>query len=137
MMAAMILVFSTATLLMFFVSYCRSLTADHSRKPLSEEVRDVTGIGAGVGAGVSSAEYMRIVQLLKLCPERPEDRAGLRAVQIYYELLQVMQSTVARLAPSLNAWTETERAGCTYFAAVALDRRISFSREMLAQQGDS
>lgn len=133
MMAAMILVFSTATLLMFFVSYCRSLTAGHSRKPLSEEVRDVTGIGAGV----SSDEYMRIVQLLKLCPERPEDRAGLRAVQIYYELLQVLQSTVARLAPSLNAWTETERAGCTYFAAVALDRRISFSREMLAQQGDS
>jgi hypothetical protein len=133
MMAAMILVFSVATLLMFFVSYCRSLTAGHSRQPLSEEVRDV----AGVGGAVSSAEYTRIIQLLKLCPERPEDRAGLRAVQIYYDLLQVLQSTVARLAPSLKAWTETERAACAYFAAVALDRRISFSREMLAQQGDS
>jgi hypothetical protein len=133
MMAAMILVFSLATLLMFFISYCRSLTAAHSRKALSEEVRDVTGIRADV----SSQEYARIIQLLKLCPERPEDRGGLRAVQIYYDLLRMLQSTVARLAPSLNAWTKNELAGCTYFAAVALDRRISFSREMLAQQADS
>ena len=133
MMAAMILVFSLATLLMFFVSYCRSLTAAHSRKPLSEEVRDVTGIGTGA----TSAEYTRIIQLLKLCPERPEDRAGLRAVEIYYDLLHVLQSTVAILAPSLKAWTEAEREGCAYFAAVALDRRISFSRETLAQQADS
>ena len=133
MMAAVILAFSLATLLMFFVSYCRSLTAAHSGKPLSEEVRDVTGIGTGV----TSAEYTRIIQLLQLCPERPEDRAGLRAVDIYFDLLQVLQSTVARLAPSLKSWTETERQGCTYFAAVALERRISFSREILAQQADS
>ncbi len=133
MMAAMILTFSLVTLFMFFVSYCRSLTAAHSLKPLSAEVRDVTGIGTEA----TSAEYTRIIQLLKLCPERPEDRAGLRAVEIYYDLLRMLQSTVAKLAPSLRAWTETERAGCTYFAAVALDRRIAFSREILAQQVDA
>jgi hypothetical protein len=133
MMAAMILVFSVATLLMFFISYCRSLTAAHSRKTLSEEVRDVTGIHAGV----PSQEYARVIQLLKLCPERPEDRGGLRAVQTYYDLLRFLQVTVAKLAPSLKAWTASELAGCTYFAAVALDRRISFSREMLSRQAES
>ncbi len=44
MMAAIILVFSSLTLMMFFVSYCRSLMASSANHPLSEEVRDVTGI---------------------------------------------------------------------------------------------
>jgi hypothetical protein len=30
-----------------------------------------------------------------------------------------------------------ERGQCTYFAAVTLDRRIAFSRDMLAQQMDA
>jgi hypothetical protein len=39
--------------------------------------------------------------------------------------------------PGLKAWMEQEQANCVYFAAVTLDRRISFNREMLAQQVDS
>jgi hypothetical protein len=41
------------------------------------------------------------------------------------------------MVPSLAAWTESERGQCTYFAAVALDRRIAFSRDMFAQQMES
>jgi hypothetical protein len=37
----------------------------------------------------------------------------------------------------MRAWAESERGHCAYFAAVALERRISFSRDMLAQQMDS
>jgi hypothetical protein len=37
----------------------------------------------------------------------------------------------------MNSWTEHEQASCAYFAAVALDRRISFNREMLARQVES
>jgi hypothetical protein len=37
----------------------------------------------------------------------------------------------------LLAWTETERGQCTYFAAVALERRIAFSRDMFAHQLDT
>jgi len=40
-----------------------------------------------------------------------------------------LRSTLARLVPSMRAWTESERGQCAYFAAVALGRRISFSRE--------
>ena len=46
MMAAFILAFSLLTLLMFFVSYCRSLTASTLNTSLTAEVRDVTGIQA-------------------------------------------------------------------------------------------
>jgi hypothetical protein len=132
MMAAFIFVFSFSTLLMFFVSYCRSLMASSSRHVLSDEVRDVTGIQSVA----SARDYARVVQLLQLCPDRPEDRPGLRAVGFYYSLLNFMQSTLARLIPTLQPWAEQERAGCAYFAAVALDRRIAFSREMLAEQAE-
>jgi hypothetical protein len=132
MMAVFIFAFSVATLLMFFVSYCRSLMASSSRHVLSEEVRDVTGIHSGA----SPRDYARVMQLLQLCPERPQDTTGLHAVGVYYSILNFAQATLLRMVPALQPWAEQERAGCAYFAAVALDRRIAFSREMLAQQVD-
>jgi hypothetical protein len=132
MMAALIFAVSLATLLMFFVSYCRSLMASSTRHELSKEVRDVTGIPAAACSG----DFARVMQLLRLCPDRAEDRTALQAVEIYYEILGMLAKTVARIVPSLQFWTEQERAGCANFAVVVLDRRIAFSREILAQQGE-
>lgn len=132
MMAAIIFVISVATLMMFFVSYCRSLMASSSRHTLSKEVRDVTGI-----ANTASArDFARVMQLLRLCPERPDDRTGLQAVGIYYDILALLEKTIGRLMPALHAWTEQELSGCANYAVVVLDRRIAFSREILAQQGE-
>jgi len=133
MMAALIFAISMVTLFMFFVSYCRSMMATAARKELSEEVRDVTGIHETA----SAQDYTRVMQLLGLCPERPEDRLGLRAVSFYYGCLNVAKESISRVVPTLKSWTEHEQASCAYFAAVALDRRISFNREMLAQQVES
>jgi hypothetical protein len=102
------------------------------RHPLSKEVRDVTGIPASA----SGRDFARVMQLLQLCPERPDDRTGLHAVETYYEILDLLEQTVARIVPSVRTWTEQERAGCANFAIVLLDRRIAFSREILAQQGE-
>ncbi len=130
MMAALILLISLVTLSMFFVSYCRSMMASAARHELSEEVRDVTGIKESA----SARDYDRVVQILHLCPERPEDRSSLRAVNLYYACLKMVQGALATLTPGLKSWMDQEQASCAYFAAVALDRRISFNREMLAQQ---
>jgi hypothetical protein len=133
MMAAIILVCSLVLFLQFFVFYCRSLIAVSARQPLSPEVQEVTGIQRAA----SGEDFKRVMQLLQLCPERREDRNGIQAIGVYFRLLNFMRATVARMAPSMNAWMETERGQCTYFAAVALERRISFSRDMLAQQMDA
>jgi hypothetical protein len=132
MMAAFVFVFSTATALMFFASYCRSLMASSARHVLSEEVRHV----AGIPAGASGGDFARVMQLLQLCPEGPKDGSGLHAVGMYFSILNFLESTVARMVPAVRSWAETERAGCAYFAAVTLDRRIAFSRELLAQQAE-
>jgi len=130
MTAAFILVCSVGFLLMFFVSYCRSLLATSSSVALTQEVRDVTGIANQVAPD----DFSRVVQLLQLCPERPEERGRIRTVSMYYGFLGVVRSTLAVALPSLKAWADRERAQCGYFAAVALGRRIAFSRDLLAQQ---
>jgi hypothetical protein len=133
MMPAFIFVCSVTLLLQFFVSYCRSIIAASARQPLSREVQDVTGIQKAA----SGEDYSRVIQLLHLCPENPSDRTRLQAVGAYFGMLNFLRSTVASLKPSWKAWTDLERAHCAYFAAVALDRRIAFSRDMLAQQLDA
>lgn len=133
MMAVGILLFSLAALLQFFASYCRSLIAASSKQPLSPEVKDVTGLVKGA----SGEDFARVIQLLHLCPERPEDRSSVQAIATYFRMISFVRATVARVVPSIRAWTEFERAQCAYFAAVALDRRIAFSRDMLAQQMDT
>ncbi len=130
MMAALIFVVSLATLWMFFVSYCRSLTASSSRHLLSVEVRDVTGIRTAASAG----DYRRVVQLLQLCPDHQEDRNELQAVNIYHSFLAATRQMFASIVPSLSSWIDHEQAGCSHFAAVALDRRIAHNRELFAQQ---
>ncbi|HYA63748.1 MAG TPA: hypothetical protein VED66_11115 [Candidatus Sulfotelmatobacter sp.] len=131
MMAALIFVVSVITLLMFFVSYCRSLMASSSNHMLSREVREVTGIPT-LPCG---QDFVRVMQLLQLCPERREERAGLQAVGMYFKILNFIKQSFSRVVPSVRAWAEHEQAGCANFAAVVLDRRIAFSREILAQQG--
>ncbi len=130
MMAVIILVLSVIFLTQFFVSYCRSLIAASVKHPLSAEVQDVTGIKSSA----TGEDFARVVQLLQLCPDRPEDRSGIQAIGAYFGLLGFVRSTLARIVPSLRAWTESERGLCTYFAAVTLERRIAFSRDMFAQQ---
>lgn len=129
--AGLILILSLVALLQFFASYCRSLIVASSREPLSIQARDVTGI---VGMTAPGAEFPRFVQLLQLCPERPEDRGPVRAVCIYYRLLSTLRRVFSQLAPHLVSWADGERGRCAYFAAVVLDRRIAYSRNMFAQQ---
>jgi len=134
MMAIVILLFSLAALLQFFVSYCRSLIAASSRRALSLDVQDVLGKSKTAATG---EDFERVMEFLKLCPERREDRGGIQAIGAYFRLLSAAGVTLGKVVPSLRSWIESERSQCAYFAAVALDRRIAYSRDMLAEQMSS
>ncbi len=129
--AALICVISLALMLQFFVSYCRSVIATSRKSELSERVREVAGIR---DQQVRGDEFSRLIQLLRLCPGRGDDTGDLRAVGMYYALLNAMNKVFRPLSLAVARWAEAERESCSYFAAVALDRRISYSRELLAQQ---
>src|SRR5260370_26663394 len=112
-MATLIFLLSGAALLQFFISYCRSLIAASIRQPLSAEVRDVTGIASAA----SGDDFARGIQLLQLCPERPEDQSEIRASGAYFRLLNFTRATLARIIPALVALTEMEPWHRAYFAA--------------------
>ncbi len=131
MIAALILAVSVAALLQFFVSYCRSVIAAYSKQELSEHGREVTGIQNRHARG---EDFHRLVQLVGLCPGTRDDRNDIRAVRAYYSLLRLVGSVFRNWAPPAAFWAERERQSCAYFAAVALDRRILYSRGLMAQQ---
>lgn len=131
MIAALIFVISVAALLQFFVLHCRSILAYSRGVKLSDHIREVTGM---TGQDVSAEDFDRLVQLARLCPEHGNDRKEIRAVGFYYVLLNFVGRATRSLVPSVASWVENERRGCSYFAAVALDRRISYSRDLFSQQ---
>lgn len=131
MIAALIFVISVAALFQFFVSYCRSLIAATHKVPLSEHARDASGIG---NREITGDEFARLVQLVRLCPETGQDVSELRAVRAYFGILNLVRGISRPVAPAVATWVDAERQGCAYFAAVALDRRIARSRELMAEQ---
>jgi hypothetical protein len=131
MIAALICVISIAALLQFFVSYSRSVIAAYQKSDLSEQVREVAGIE---GEKIRSEQFGQLVQLVRLCPQKSDDRGDLAVVRVYYGMMGWLGAAARSFAPAIYQWAEAERVNCTYFAAVALDRRIAYSRALLAQQ---
>lgn len=134
MIAALICVISIAAFFQFFVSYCRSILASTRNIEVSDRIREITGI---TDRDVAAGDFIRLVQLVQLCPERADDQNEIRAVGTYYTMLDFVGRISRSLIPAVAAWTEQERRSCSHFAAVALDRRISYSRDLFLQQASN
>jgi hypothetical protein len=130
MIAALICVLSLGVLLQFLVSYCRSILAISGKIELSERVRELAGMGR---RGIAAGDFERFLQLVHLCPDYEADQTELRAVGVYYTMLRVLGHISGVLSPRVARWTERERQNCSYFAAVALERRISYNRGLFQQ----
>jgi hypothetical protein len=131
MIAALICVFSMAALMQLMAAYCRSILASSRRVELSARVREVAGF---TDNQVSGGDFGRLLQLVRLCPERGDDHGDIRAVGVYYRALRLLSRATITLVPQIATWANHECEGCSYFAAVALDRRISYSRDLFTQQ---
>jgi hypothetical protein len=131
MIALLICVGSIAAFAQLLNAYCRSILASTRRIEISDRVREVAGFSSDqIGAG----DFGRLLQLVHLCPERGDDHGEIRAVGAYYALLRGVQRVASSLVPRIAAWATRECERCSYFAAVALDRRISHSRDLFLQQ---
>jgi hypothetical protein len=119
------------TLLQFFVSYTHSLILESQGHELSERACKICGF---TGQPVAGNEFRRLQQLIALCPRLAADGHKIRAVALYFGLLCLTRILLQWLMPSATVWIEKERAGCAYFAAVDLDRRIFCSRMKMTGQ---
>jgi phosphatidylglycerophosphate synthase len=131
LIAALICVASVAAFLQFLISYCHSVVAAFGKVEVSRRVREVSGVG---DRDLAVDDFARFLQLLHLCPEHQADRVEIRAVRIYHSLLRAIGRVSRALVPNAAAWADRELMGCSHFAAVALDRRMEFSRDLFARQ---
>jgi hypothetical protein len=129
MIAALIFVVSSFTLLQFFVSYSRSIIAESRNHLLSQQALELCGTKSG---SLSGEQFRRLSQLIALCPEANDDGFQVDAVRIYFYLLEMARTVIGWAMPSASPWIEAERRGCAYVVAVVLDRRIAHNRMMVA-----
>jgi hypothetical protein len=129
MIAALIAVVSLVALAQFFVAYARSVLASYCKVELSEQAREVTGIS---DRHLTGDEFGRLLGLTQICPERGDDQTEILTVGVYYRLVTLSRAMFQSMSP-MDIWLERERQHCAYFAAVALDRRIAYSRSLIAQ----
>ncbi len=130
MIAAAIFLISFLTLLQFFIFYSRSLIAESRGHKLSSQALEICGLER---KGMTDGQFRRLLQLISLCPDPGGDQMGVRVVAVYFHLLAVAQTLLSWAIPSARPWIEAERDGCAHVAAVILDRRIAYSRTMVAQ----
>lgn len=131
MIAALVCLVSFLAFVQLMGAYCRSIIASTRRVELSDRVRQVAGLA---GNQVGASDFGRLLQLLHLCPDGGDDHSDIRAVGAYYRVLQTIQRFSNSFIPRISAWAARECESCSYFAAVALDRRISYSRNLFTQQ---
>jgi hypothetical protein len=130
MIAGFIFLLSFVILLQFFVSYTRSMIAASRGRELSERAREICGNETKTLEG---SQFPRIVQLIELCPEPGGDSHEVRAVSVYFHLLDLAHMVSRWAVPSAASWIDAERSGCAHVAAVVLDRRIAHNRTLMAQ----
>jgi hypothetical protein len=130
MIATLIAVVSLAALVQVFVSYCRSVLAAAGKVELSSRVVALTGMEGSPIAG----DFDRVLQLVRLCPTHDADRTGVRAILTYYRLVQYLGRVIGPMYPDVIVWAEHEALSCSHFASVVLDRCISSSRSLFAEQ---
>jgi hypothetical protein len=127
---ALIYIVFLAVLAEIFVYRCRSILASSRRIELPAGVREAAGVDR---TGVAPGDFEKLLELARLCPEESAGDRNICVVCTYYNLVHMLGRVSRGLAPRVESWAEKEQRNCSHFAAVALDRRISCTRRLLAE----
>jgi len=121
MFAAMLLTVSIVALIQFAIYYWRAVVAGVAAQPISENVRAAAGLD---GRALRAGDFSTFADLHEITPTLQERIRGFGLVNAYYHLMSAVGQLSRPLVPALAAWSETERATCSQYAAVLLDRRM-------------
>ncbi|HXT73375.1 MAG TPA: hypothetical protein VN785_05930 [Candidatus Angelobacter sp.] len=122
MIPVFMLMFSAMALVKFFLSYCRSILATYAEMELSPATRELIGLEP---EEIRGGQFGRLLGLLHVAPNPGADQWHLGIVSTYYQIISMIDMSVAQLVPVTQNWTERESTRCAYYAAAALDRRIA------------
>lgn len=122
MIPALMLVFSCAALVQFFMSYCRSLLLTSVDVELSAATIELIGMPS---AEITGANFHRLLGLVRLAPILADDKWDLRVVSLYYSAIRFAGLFTKPIGSAAQSWIERQSSLCACFAAAALDRRVA------------
>jgi hypothetical protein len=134
MVLTLIYIALAAVLAEFFIHYCRSILASSRSIQLPADVCEAAGVDR---SGVAPGDFERFLELVRVCPEEAAGDRSICAVCAYYGLVSALGRASRGRVRRVESWAEKEQLNCSHFAAVALDRRISCTRKLLAQRVQS
>ena len=117
MIAVMIVVISVVAMGQFALFYWRAIVTGVASQPVSDRVRVAAGVS---GSSVGSVDFQAMLNLHQLTPEFSDASGGVRAIRVYYRVLEKL----GRVAPVLGAWTGHEMTLCSRYVAALVDQRL-------------
>lgn len=133
MVSVLIVVIALVALAQFSSIYCHFLLLSYSRVKLSEEIQQLIQTEDRARRGEAQGDFKRLLQLARLCPLPGGSQVQIRVVRAYYFILKLLNAASRSWVPSVARWACHELARCSYFAAVTLDQRVSFTRGLLEE----
>jgi hypothetical protein len=136
LIAAFILVISTAALVQFAVFTWRAGLLRVASEPILDQSEAESGEESH--NLLTGKDFKEILARQGLCPDLDTGSApGLRLVRVYYSLLRMLHSLgnliVSPGAPGFGGWTQREMALCTRYAAVVLSHRVQDNQALAAE----
>jgi hypothetical protein len=117
MISVLMLIAALIGLAQFGVFYWRSMLASTAAQPLSERFCAASGLAH---RAPTASDFSAILSLHRLTPGLDNQPSRLRALQVYYSVVDVF-----RKLPALNQWAQSEMTTCARYLAVIVDQRLS------------
>jgi len=123
MIAALILVFSTAALVRFGVCQWRAMWLTVAARPLSDCLQAATGLD---GKSLRAEDFYLITKTSHYVSPAPHERnAWLREVGVYFKIVSAIEKLAGKHVPGITNWAQSELLSCAKYAAAVLDQRLN------------
>jgi len=123
MIAAFILVFSTAALVRFGICQWRAVWLTIAARPLSECLQAATGLD---GTSLRAEDFYLITRTSHYVSPAPHERnVWLREVGVYFRVVRAIEKLAGSHIPGIAQWTQSELISCAKYAAAVLDQRLN------------
>lgn len=128
MVAALILVISTAMLAQFIVFFWRANMLAVAAQPISESLGAAQTSFSGA---VDLNDFNSVAAMSKLCPGVTFSSVKLSPVRAYYQAVRAL-AAICSAMPQANLWARQEMALCTRYVAVSMDRCLQSNQAYAA-----
>jgi hypothetical protein len=128
MVAALILVISSAMLAQFLVFFWRANMLAVAAQPLTGNLNAAQADAFGT---LKSDDFRSLATLSKICPGVTSSSVKLWPVRAYYQAVRAL-SRISAAMPQANAWALQEMACCTRYLEVSIERCLESNQAYVA-----